>query len=39
MHFSLRIITPQDGDVLIDYSKNRVDGKTLGLLFNLVSII
>lgn len=33
--FSLRIATPNDGDVLLDYSKNRVDEKTLGLLFNL----
>lgn len=36
MYYSLRITTPNDGDVLIDYSKNRVDEKTLSLLFNLV---
>lgn len=35
-YFSLKITTPNDGDVLLDYSKNRVDEKTLGLLFNLV---
>ncbi|CAH1738213.1 unnamed protein product [Aphis gossypii] len=33
--FSLRITTPNDGDVLLDYSKNRVNEKTLDLLFNL----
>ncbi|KAL5233491.1 hypothetical protein ACI65C_000901 [Semiaphis heraclei] len=33
--FSLRLTTPNDGDVLLDYSKNRVDKKTLNLLFNL----
>lgn len=36
IYFSLRITTPNDGDVLLDYSKNRVNEKTLGLLFNLV---
>lgn len=36
MYFSIRINTPNDGEVLLDYSKNRVDEKTLGLLFNLV---
>jgi len=33
--FSLRLNTPNDGDVLLDYSKNRVNEKTLDLLFNL----
>ncbi|XP_025207471.1 glucose-6-phosphate isomerase [Melanaphis sacchari] len=33
--FSLRLTTPNDGDVLLDYSKNRVNEKTLDLLFNL----
>nr|AXK15968.1 phosphoglucose isomerase [Nymphalis urticae]WBO25755.1 phosphoglucose isomerase [Nymphalis urticae] len=33
--FSLRIPTPNDGDILLDYSKNRVDATTLGLLFQL----
>lgn len=36
MYFSLRLTTPNDGDVLLDYSKNRVDEKTLGLLLDLV---
>ncbi|XP_026332727.1 glucose-6-phosphate isomerase [Hyposmocoma kahamanoa] len=33
--FSLRIPTPNDGDILLDYSKNRVDGATMALLLNL----
>ncbi|KAG6460613.1 hypothetical protein O3G_MSEX012107 [Manduca sexta] len=33
--FSLRIPTPSDGDILLDYSKNRVDKEVMGLLFNL----
>nr|CAH7764722.1 unnamed protein product [Callosobruchus chinensis] len=33
--FSLKLSTPQDGDILIDYSKNRVDSQTMQLLFNL----
>lgn len=32
---SLRIPTPNDGDILLDYSKNRVDGATMALLLNL----
>ncbi|CAH1992905.1 unnamed protein product [Acanthoscelides obtectus] len=34
-NFSLKLSTPQDGDILIDYSKNRVDSQTMQLLFNL----
>ncbi|KAI8432576.1 hypothetical protein MSG28_013564 [Choristoneura fumiferana] len=33
--FSLRLPTPSDGDILLDYSKNRVDGAVMALLFNL----
>nr|ADA56787.1 glucose-6-phosphate isomerase [Euphydryas aurinia] len=33
--FSLRIPTPNDGDILLDYSKNRVDAAALSLLFEL----
>ncbi|XP_063990802.1 glucose-6-phosphate isomerase [Diachasmimorpha longicaudata] len=33
--FSLTINTPEDGAILLDYSKNRVDDKALGLLMNL----
>ncbi|XP_050434361.1 glucose-6-phosphate isomerase [Adelges cooleyi] len=33
--FSLRLTTPNDGDVLIDYSKNRLDEKAFGLLLDL----
>ncbi|XP_048519166.1 glucose-6-phosphate isomerase, partial [Dendroctonus ponderosae] len=33
--FSLKVPTPQDGPVLIDYSKNRIDDEALGLLFQL----
>lgn len=32
---SLKISTPKDGDILLDYSKNRVDSEGLQLLFNL----
>lgn len=33
--FSLRIPTPNDGEILFDYSKNRVDDSAFSLLFNL----
>ncbi|XP_052744878.1 glucose-6-phosphate isomerase [Bicyclus anynana] len=33
--FSLRIPTPNDGDILLDYSKNRVDDAALALLLQL----
>nr|AXK15965.1 phosphoglucose isomerase [Polycaena lua] len=33
--YSLRIQTPNDGEILLDYSKNRVDDATLSLLLNL----
>lgn len=33
--FSLKINTPADGDVLIDYSKNRLNSEVLALLFDL----
>ncbi|XP_013191676.2 glucose-6-phosphate isomerase [Amyelois transitella] len=33
--FSLRIPTPNDGEILLDYSKNRVDDATLALLLDL----
>ncbi|XP_025832171.1 glucose-6-phosphate isomerase [Agrilus planipennis] len=33
--FSLTIPTPNDGDILIDFSKNRVDSSVLSLLFDL----
>ncbi|CAH2057061.1 unnamed protein product, partial [Iphiclides podalirius] len=33
--FSLRIPTPDDGDILLDYSKNRLDQATFELLLNL----
>ncbi|XP_034826162.1 glucose-6-phosphate isomerase [Maniola hyperantus] len=33
--FSLRIPTPNDGDILLDYSKNRVDEAALALLLQL----
>lgn len=33
--FSLTINTPEDGAILLDYSKNRIDDKALGLLMNL----
>lgn len=34
-YFSLTIPTPNDGDILIDYSKNRVDDAAWQLLLNL----
>ncbi|XP_022912897.1 glucose-6-phosphate isomerase [Onthophagus taurus] len=34
-NFSLRLCTPSDGDILIDYSKNRVVDCTMQLLFDL----
>ncbi|XP_059055984.1 glucose-6-phosphate isomerase [Achroia grisella] len=33
--FSLNIQTPNDGDILLDYSKNRVNNEVLTLLLNL----
>lgn len=33
--FSIRIPTPHDGDILLDYSKNRIDNEALELLLNL----
>ncbi|KAF5276994.1 hypothetical protein FQA39_LY18522 [Lamprigera yunnana] len=33
--FSVTIQTPQDGNVLIDYSKNRINDEVMGLLFDL----
>ncbi|CAG5026648.1 unnamed protein product [Parnassius apollo] len=33
--FSLRLQTPNDGDILLDYSKNRVDATAFDLLLNL----
>nr|AFA51153.1 phosphoglucose isomerase [Hyphantria cunea]AFA51154.1 phosphoglucose isomerase [Hyphantria cunea] len=33
--FSLRIPTPADGDILLDYSKNRINGDLWKLLLNL----
>ncbi|KAK9890950.1 hypothetical protein WA026_013290 [Henosepilachna vigintioctopunctata] len=33
--YSLKLITPNDGDILIDYSKNRIDEEGLKLLFQL----
>ncbi|GLH03559.1 Glucose-6-phosphate isomerase [Gryllus bimaculatus] len=33
--FSLKLSTPQDGDILLDYSKNRVDDNILKMLFDL----
>ncbi|XP_059477818.1 glucose-6-phosphate isomerase [Neocloeon triangulifer] len=33
--FSLKLGTPEDGDILLDFSKNRVDDSTLALLFDL----
>lgn len=33
--FSLKIQTPNDGDILLDYSKNRVNNDVLALLLNL----
>ena len=34
-HFSQILKTPKDGDVLIDYSKNRITEETFQLLINL----
>ncbi|XP_013137925.1 PREDICTED: glucose-6-phosphate isomerase [Papilio polytes] len=33
--FSLRLPTPNDGEILLDYSKNRLDAKAFELLLNL----
>ncbi|XP_043479132.1 glucose-6-phosphate isomerase [Leptopilina heterotoma] len=32
---SLKLETPEDGAILLDYSKNRIDSEVLGLLFEL----
>lgn len=32
---SLKLETPEDGSILLDYSKNRIDSEVLGLLFEL----
>ncbi|XP_051165152.1 glucose-6-phosphate isomerase [Leptopilina boulardi] len=32
---SLKLETPEDGTILLDYSKNRIDSEVLGLLFEL----
>ena len=34
-HFSQILKTPKDGDILIDYSKNRITEETFQLLINL----
>nr|AHB50478.1 glucose-6-phosphate isomerase [Mayetiola destructor] len=34
--FSLKVSTPKDGDILLDYSKNRITSESLALLFDLV---
>ena len=34
---SLKLSTPNDGEILFDYSKNRIEEKTMQLLFQLVS--
>ncbi|KAF7280690.1 hypothetical protein GWI33_005547 [Rhynchophorus ferrugineus] len=33
--FSLKLSTPENGDILFDYSKNRIDDEALRLLFQL----
>ncbi|EFN82269.1 glucose-6-phosphate isomerase [Harpegnathos saltator] len=33
--FSLELATPQDGPILLDYSKNRINEEVFGLLLNL----
>ncbi|XP_066999694.1 glucose-6-phosphate isomerase [Anabrus simplex] len=33
--YSVRLLTPEDGDILIDYSKNRVNEDVMALLFDL----
>jgi hypothetical protein len=39
MFCSLTLSTPQDGDILIDYSKNRINDEVFSLLVDLVSVI
>ncbi|EFA07687.2 glucose-6-phosphate isomerase [Tribolium castaneum] len=34
-NFSLKLKTPNDGDILVDYSKNRINSDVLKLLFSL----
>lgn len=34
-NFSLKLETPDDGPILLDYSKNRLNSEVLGLLFEL----
>ncbi len=36
---STKLSTPNDGEILIDYSKNRVDEQTLKLLVDLVHFL
>ena len=31
--------TPSDGDLLVDFSKNRINEETMALLFDLVSLL
>lgn len=38
MFCSLLLSTPQDGDILIDYSKNRINDEVFSLLVDLVSV-
>ncbi len=35
--FSLKLSTPSDGDILLDFSKNRINDETLKLLLDLVT--
>ena len=35
LNCSLKINTPHDGEILFDYSKNRIDSEVLRLLFDL----
>ncbi|XP_030764663.1 glucose-6-phosphate isomerase [Sitophilus oryzae] len=36
--FSLKLSTPEDGEILFDYSKNRINQKALGFLFRLARV-
>lgn len=38
MFCSLTLSTPQDGDILLDYSKNRINDEVFSLLIDLVSV-
>ncbi|GJQ78443.1 hypothetical protein Trydic_g11562 [Trypoxylus dichotomus] len=35
--FSISLCTPDDGEILLDFSKNRIDGRALELLINLAA--